>query len=257
VETVETGNREEKTKMKKNFFDLILEAHKGEETLRHIEKQNPVTGDLFESTHEILQYIPEEKLKMIVKLFRTLNNLRQMTERYKYLPKTSAFPYADLGKIKKILTRQNWLPKKDIEDILTNIQGRLEKTPKGMRATRSLTLEKEVKRLNITKPLDVPLLITAYSLACHMTKTRDLNWKLICDFLQEQELINANESEECITEAMLRDRIRKIPFQRLVDLYSSYIEVYSSPAPLDAGLADLTVHVIEVTFPTWQEIEAR
>ncbi len=236
---------------KKTLLDLIRSSARGS-ILRNYLASGPATT-------EILRFIPEKKIRMILKLGRTLIEIRQTTERYKFMSKAGTLPIRDFKKIKHMLLslqKDTWINQGDVDDIMRYIYRKCERTEKGARVLRSYTKDKEIERLKITKPLDVPLLIVAASLSAHLKKVTlpRRKWRLICDFMAEQKLINSDEDMQ-ITETELRDRVRKTTEKRLSELYASYIEIYSAPAQPEES--KLWCHMIEQTFPAWQEIIPR
>ncbi|MDA8103912.1 MAG: hypothetical protein M0Z71_00885 [Nitrospiraceae bacterium] len=214
-------------------------------------------------TDKMLELIPKQKLTMIVRLARVLKRIGE-TERYKHLPKKYAFPSADIEKITRILGKHKgtWLVENDIAEIAQYIQRRFEHTPRGAQMLQSRSLDREIDRQKSTKPLDLTLLLSSFSLGMHMAaksnkhKLKRIPWQLICDFLTEQKIINTSDVH--IAGAELRDRMRKMTEDKLKAAYSSCIEIFSAPADVaPSEKVDLWVFAIKDTFPTWQEIAPR
>lgn len=88
-------------------------------------------------------------------------------------------------------------------------------------------------------------------------KTKKANWKLICDFFQEQKIIK-NRDDVHIAEYELRDRYRKTTEARVKNLYESYREIYIYP--IESNKKDYEIfkkffyRIIHVVFPKWSKL---
>lgn len=230
--------------MGKELLRLISESSQAWESLNFIDGSG-------EATQKLLAIFPKETLLKILRLYRIIKGFDEEVPRYKYLSDT--FPVKDFQRIKGILERHQgkWIGKEDIEDCISYIQERFERSQKGIKALRARAKEERIKRLKITKPTDEPLIIAVYLLVSHMkAKTKKANWKLICDFFQEQKIINRDDVHSA--EYELRNRYRKTTEARVKNLYESYRGIYTYP--MQSKEKEFFHPIIHKVFPEWSKL---
>ncbi|MBI5184883.1 MAG: hypothetical protein HZA01_04060 [Nitrospinae bacterium] len=184
------------------------------------------------STTAILEILPQKKIEMILQVSRSIKSDKGKVDRYKNLPKKDKFPNSDIEKIRnllekhqtkqikkgsKMVVKNGWIEKGDVISIMEFIWIKFSNSPKGKTALRADA--KEVTSKNETRPSDLGLNLAVYCLAELLKrKTKKPNWKLICGFLEEQELINNYDYDEF----SLKDRYRHLKPKKLEKLYDDF-----------------------------------
>lgn len=206
------------------------------------------------ATKKLLKIIPEETVSTILRVFRELNRLSEI-EDYGKLHKKDKWPITALENIRKKLINirlQGFLYVNDTGDIMAVIEERIKQGPKQIPMLQAIGKAVNKKRDKGTNTPDLALNMAVYLLAnCLGDK-----WKLICDFLSEQKIINVKDVT--LTETHLRDRNRKTEKAALQKKYQGCRELWLYPeGKIDrriTGTYQQMIYLRDITLPPWDEL---
>lgn len=217
-----------------------------------------------EHTQKLLKIIPEETVKTILRVYRELRRLCEITA-YDKLIKKNQFPtrtvkniQKELETIKTVLTpkgdkmmvKRGFLDAKDIEDIMNLVKERIKQGPKGLDTLSAMGKAAIRKKEKVTRPPDIALNMLIFFLAEHLkAKTAKRRWGLIHEFLKEQGIDLTNKEPE------LKDKFRDIQKRKLQTQYQDYRDLWLYPERnLKAGISQHRLHSSDITLPYWSEL---
>lgn len=193
-----------------------------------------------EATKKILKILSQETVSIILRVYRVIELFKNEIVSYEKLLQRDRFPMRDFKRIKEILTKhqttrtskgskmivkERFIYQEDVDDIMNYIQDKFKQRHKGVKTLRAIGKELIKRKEKTTKPTDVPLNIVIYLLAEHLkAKTQQPNWNLICDFLQEQQIIN--KDDVTLNEDNLRARYSYIKVDKIKNQYKNYRSLY-------------------------------
>lgn len=207
------------------------------------------------ATKQLISILPEETVSTILRVFRELKRLSEITD-YDKLLKKDQWPITALKNIRqelKNLHRQGFLYVNDAGDIMTSIEERIKQGPKQIMMLQAIGKERIRKAERITKPPDIALNMTVCLLAEHLkAKTSKWQWDLIYDFLIEQEMIKTDRDID------INDRYKKIDREKLQKQYEAYRELWLYPERninrRITGTLQHSIYVRDITLPEWTEL---
>lgn len=268
-------NKQNKKKIIKNIFaNPQLKSVKS--SLEHsgswrLLNQIATSGD---ATKKILKILSQETVSIILRVYRVIELFKNEIDSYEKLLQKDRFPMRDFKRIREILTKhqttrtskgskmivkEKWIYQEDVDDIMNYIQDKFKQRHKGVKTLRAIGKELIKRKEKTTRPIDVPLNIVIYLLAEHLkAKTNQPNWNLICNFLEEQQILN--KGDVTMTGDNLRDRYRHIKADKLKKQYEGYRDLYLFPErninrnPMEQNFYQRRSYGRDIMLPCWFDL---
>lgn len=174
------------------------------------------------------EILPAETVHTLLKVYRKIKQLSEYPD-YSGLPKKNTFPKTFFKKIIEHLNslqKAGWLTEQGKDNIVSSIINKLDNSEKGKKLKYATLKEGRKKREKITRPTNTPLDFLINFLAIHLEaeSQKKNKWKLICDFLEKEKIIN--EQDVYYDEENIRDRFRKLQASKFVKEYEFYREMF-------------------------------
>ena len=203
-------------------------------------------------TKEISNFIPLNILKQLIRTYRLLNKIsgEKFIGNEDWLKKMLKQIFNNIDKIQK----RRWLKKSDAKEIKENIFVESFESPKGLSFIMNF-LKPQTGKIGSPKNISFDALI--YCIICQLKRaTGKPNYKLVVDFLAEQNLINPETEDVKGDEEVLRKRYKRIKLSSLKDQYDALRTSFlgtlflSQRATYDTKLADQLIPPLEKFIDT-------
>jgi hypothetical protein len=205
-----------------------------------------------EHTGEISNFLPLNILKQLVRTYRLLNkiSMEQFKGNDRWKTKVLKEIFLNIDRLQK----RGWLRKSNGRAIKEHIFVRTYESSKGLSLIMNFLKPQTGK---IGKPKDVSFDALIYCIIRQIQKaTGKPNYKLVVDFLEEQNLINLESDDTKVDEEALRKRYKRIEFTSLKNQYDTLRTSFLGPLFLSQGatyhskLADLLIPPLEKFIST-------